>query len=234
MAVEISHCHLLPILAPAIEVTQLCKHVTSSEGQLTILQALDFRVESGETVAIVGASGSGKSTLLGLLAGLDTPSGGQVRLNGADLSALDEDGRAELRGREIGFVFQSFQLLPAFTALENVLLPLELAGRADAAQQALAALQRVGLQHRLGHYPNQLSGGEQQRVAIARAFAPGPRLLLADEPTGNLDSVTGKHIIDQLFELNHEARTTLVLVTHDAALAGRCDRILKLDGGRLA
>jgi putative ABC transport system ATP-binding protein len=234
MAVDISHCHTLTIPAPVIEVTQLSKHVTSSEGRLTILHALDLRVEAGETVAIVGASGSGKSTLLGLLAGLDAPSGGQVRLNGVDLAMLDEDGRAVLRGREIGFVFQSFQLLPAFTALENVLLPLELAGRTSAPQLALAALQRVGLAQRLGHYPNQLSGGEQQRVAIARAFAPGPRLLLADEPTGNLDSVTGERIIDQLFELNREAGTTLVLVTHDAALANRCDRILKLDCGRLA
>jgi putative ABC transport system ATP-binding protein len=224
----------LPIPAPVIEVTRLSKHVTSSEGQLTILHALDLRVEAGETVAIVGASGSGKSTLLGLLAGLDAPSSGQVSLNGVNLAVLDEDGKAVLRGREIGFVFQSFQLLPAFTALENVMLPLELAGRANAQQLAQEALHRVGLQQRLGHYPNQLSGGEQQRVAIARAFAPGPRLLLADEPTGNLDIVTGERIIDQLFELNREAGTTLVLVTHDAALADRCDRILRLEGGRLA
>jgi len=218
---------------PVIEVTQLAKHVTSSEGELTILHALDLRVEAGETLAIVGASGSGKSTLLGLLAGLDAPSDGQVCLNGVALATLDEDGRAALRGKEIGFVFQSFQLLPAFTALENVLLPLELAGRKDAPDLALAALQRVGLERRLGHYPNQLSGGEQQRVAIARAFAPRPRLLLADEPTGNLDSATGERIIDLLFDLNREARTTLVLVTHDAALASRCGRILKLEGGRL-
>ncbi|HEY3327867.1 MAG TPA: ABC transporter ATP-binding protein [Novimethylophilus sp.] len=218
---------------PVIEAKQLSKHVTSSEGPLTILHALDLMVEAGETLAIVGASGSGKSTLLGLLAGLDVPSAGQVRINGVALDQLNEDGRAVLRGREIGFVFQSFQLLPAFTALENVLLPLELANRADAAGQALAALRRVGLERRLSHTPNQLSGGEQQRVAIARAFAPGPKLLLADEPTGNLDSATGERIIDLLFELNREAGTTLVLVTHDAALADRCGRTLKLEGGRL-
>jgi len=192
-----------------------------------------MRVEAGESVAIVGASGSGKSTLLGLLAGLDMPSSGQVRLNGVSLSSLDEDGRAALRGREIGFVFQSFQLLPAFTALENVLLPLELAGHENSGALALAALRRVGLEHRLGHTSSQLSGGEQQRVAIARAFAPSPRVLLADEPTGNLDSTTGAHIIELLFALNREAGTTLVLVTHDAALASRCGRVLQLEGGRL-
>lgn len=198
-----------------------------------ILHALDMRVESGETLAIVGASGSGKSTLLGLLAGLDTPTAGQVKINGTSLESLDEDGRAELRGREIGFVFQSFQLLPAFTALENVLLPLELAGLENAVELAHAALLRVGLQERLGHTPGRLSGGEQQRVAIARAFAPEPRLLLADEPTGNLDPATGERIIDLLFELNRERITTLVMVTHDMALAGRCDRILRLEDGRL-
>lgn len=219
---------------PVIEAIQLSKYVTSSEGVLTILHALDLQVEAGETVAIVGASGSGKSTLLGLLAGLDEPSGGQVSLTDVDLSSLDEDGRAALRGRDVGFVFQSFQLLPAFTALENVLLPLELAGRKDAMALAMAALQRVGLENRLSHTPNKLSGGEQQRVAIARAFAPGPRLLFADEPTGNLDSATGERIIELLFELNREAGTTLVLVTHDAALADRCGRTLILAGGRLA
>lgn len=219
---------------PVIEATQLAKHVTSSEGVLTILHALDLRVEAGETVAIVGASGSGKSTLLGLLAGLDSPSAGEIKLAGVALDKLDEDGRAALRGREVGFVFQSFQLLPAFTALENVLLPLELAGRKDAEALALAALRRVGLENRLQHTPRQLSGGEQQRVAIARAFAPGPRLLFADEPTGNLDSATGERIIDLLFELNREAGTTLVLVTHDAALASRCGRTLQLAGGCLA
>jgi putative ABC transport system ATP-binding protein len=218
---------------PVIEAVQLAKYVTSSEGQLTILHALDLRVAAGETVAIIGASGSGKSTLLGLLAGLDTPSSGQIRLNGIALDSLDEDGRAALRGREIGFVFQSFQLLPAFTALENVLLPLELGGREDAGVLALTALRRVGLEQRMSHTPGQLSGGEQQRVAIARAFAPSPRLLLADEPTGNLDSATGERIIDLLFELNREAGTTLVLVTHDAALAARCGRVLQMDGGRL-
>jgi putative ABC transport system ATP-binding protein len=218
---------------PIIEAIQLGKHVTSGERKLMILHALDMRVESGETLAIVGASGSGKSTLLGLLAGLDTPSAGQVKINGTSLDSLDEDGRAELRGREIGFVFQSFQLLPAFTALENVLLPLELAGLENAVELAHAALLRVGLQERLGHTPGRLSGGEQQRVAIARAFAPGPRLLLADEPTGNLDPATGERIIDLLFELNRERTTTLVMVTHDIALAGRCDRVLRLEEGRL-
>ncbi len=218
---------------PVLEAKQLSKHVTSGDGTLTILHALDLAVGAGETLAIVGASGSGKSTLLGLLAGLDVPSAGQVRLNGVALETLDEDGRAALRAREVGFVFQSFQLLPAFTALENVLLPLELANRDQADSLALAALRRVGLEQRLTHPPNQLSGGEQQRVAIARAFAPGPKLLLADEPTGNLDSATGARIIDLLFELNRAAGTTLVLVTHDAALAQRCSRTLRLEGGRL-
>lgn len=218
---------------PVIEAVSLCKHVTSSETRLTILQDLQLHVAPGETVAIVGASGSGKSTLLGLLAGLDNPSDGQVRLNGVALGSLDEDARAALRGREIGFVFQSFQLLPAFTALENVLLPLELAGRADGREQALQALRRVGLEQRLSHTPNQLSGGEQQRVAIARAFAPGPRLLLADEPTGNLDSATGERIIELLFQLNRDQGATLVLVTHDTALAARCGRVLQLEGGKL-
>jgi len=218
---------------PIIEAIQLGKHVTSGERELMILHALDMRVESGETLAIVGASGSGKSTLLGLLAGLDTPTAGQVKINGTSLDSLDEDGRAELRGREIGFVFQSFQLLPAFTALENVLLPLELAGLENAVELAHTALRRVGLQERLGHTPGRLSGGEQQRVAIARAFAPGSRLLLADEPTGNLDPATGERIIDLLFELNRERTTTLVMVTHDMALAGRCDRVLRLEDGRL-
>jgi putative ABC transport system ATP-binding protein len=218
---------------PVIEAVSLCKHVTSNETRLMILQDLQLRVAPGETVAIVGASGSGKSTLLGLLAGLDNPSDGQVRLNGVALGSLDEDARAALRGREIGFVFQSFQLLPAFTALENVLLPLELAGRGDAREQALQALRRVGLEQRLSHTPNQLSGGEQQRVAIARAFAPGPRLLLADEPTGNLDSATGERIIELLFQLNRDQGATLVLVTHDTALAARCGRVLRLEGGKL-
>ena len=216
-----------------IEATGLSKHVISSEGVLTILSELDCRIAAGEAIAILGASGSGKSTLLGLLAGLDVPSAGSVRFRGRDLAALDEDGRAALRGRHMGFVFQSFQLLSSLTALENVLLPLELAGQAHASERAHAALERVGLGHRLGHYPRQLSGGEQQRVAIARAFAPRPAILFADEPTGNLDAATGQRIIDLLFALNAEAGTTLVLVTHDAELAGRCQRRLHLDGGRL-
>ncbi len=203
-------------------------------GNLTILHQLDLEIIGGESVAILGASGSGKSTLLGLLAGLDLPSGGAVRIAGEDLFALDEDGRAALRGRLIGFVFQSFQLLPALTALENVMLPLELAGSNSARQQSLAVLERVGLGDRLHHYPKHLSGGEQQRVAIARAFATHPKLLLADEPTGNLDSATGARIIDLLFELNREQGTTLVLVTHDAELAARCGRRLQLADGRLA
>lgn len=216
-----------------IEATGLTKHVTSNEGTLTILADLSCRVLAGETVAILGASGSGKSTLLGLLAGLDVPSAGKVSIGGTDLAGLDEDGRAALRGRRMGFVFQSFQLLPTLTALENVLLPLELAGHADALERAQAALARVGLETRLRHYPRQLSGGEQQRVAIARAFAPRPAILFADEPTGNLDVVTGQRIIDLLFSLNSETGTTLVLVTHDATLADRCQRRLHLDGGRL-
>jgi len=190
-------------------------------------------VDSGEAVAIVGVSGSGKSTLLGLLAGLDTPSSGAVRIDGHDLNALDEDGRAALRGRMIGFVFQSFQLLPAMTALENVMLPLELAGADGAEDAARAMLARVGLADRAHHYPKQLSGGEQQRVAIARAFVKRPRLLFADEPTGNLDSETGAQVIDLLFELNRESGATLLLVTHDEALTRRCSRVLRLAAGRL-
>ena len=190
-------------------------------------------MDSGEAVAIVGVSGSGKSTLLGLLAGLDTPSSGAVRIDGHDLNALDEDGRAALRGRMIGFVFQSFQLLPAMTALENVMLPLELAGAEGAEDVARAMLARVGLADRAHHYPKQLSGGEQQRVAIARAFVKRPRLLFADEPTGNLDSETGAQVIDLLFELNRESGATLLLVTHDEALTRRCSRVLRLAAGRL-
>lgn len=217
----------------AIEVTGLAKHVTSNQARLTILSGLQLAVPQRETLAILGASGSGKSTLLGLLAGLDTPSDGKVLINARDIALLDEDGRAALRGRSMGFVFQSFQLLPSLTALENVMLPLQLAGRDDAAGQAKAALNRVGLEQRATHYPRQLSGGEQQRVAIARAFAPRPAILFADEPTGNLDAATGQRIIDLLFELNAETGTTLVLVTHDAALAARCQRRLQLIGGRL-
>jgi len=200
---------------------------------LTILSGVSFEVDSGEAVAIVGVSGSGKSTLLGLLAGLDTPSSGAVRIDGHDLNALDEDGRAALRGRMIGFVFQSFQLLPAMTALENVMLPLELAGAEGAEDAARAMLARVGLADRAHHYPKQLSGGEQQRVAIARAFVKRPRLLFADEPTGNLDSETGAQVIDLLFELNRESGATLLLVTHDEALTRRCSRVLRLAAGRL-
>jgi putative ABC transport system ATP-binding protein len=216
-----------------VQALRLSKQVPVGSGYLTILHQLDLEIAAGESVAILGASGSGKSTLLGLLAGLDLPSGGAVRINGEDLFALDEDGRAALRGRLIGFVFQSFQLLPALTALENVMLPLELAGSASARKQSLAVLARVGLSDRLHTYPKHLSGGEQQRVAIARAFAPQPKLLLADEPTGNLDSATGARIIDLLFELNREQGTTLVLVTHDAELAARCGRRLRLADGRL-
>ncbi len=216
-----------------IDVAALGKVVPSGDGTLTILHEISFAVTAGEAVAIVGASGSGKSTLLGLMAGLDLPSSGTVHLGGQDLAALDEDARAELRGRLLGFVFQSFQLLPALTALENTMLPLELAGRADARVQAQAMLARVGLGERLGHYPKHLSGGEQQRVALARAFAMRPQLLLADEPTGNLDAATGAQIIDLMFAMNSEAGTTLILVTHDEALAHRCGRTLRLSGGRL-
>jgi putative ABC transport system ATP-binding protein len=216
-----------------VRVCALTKQVFTGNAELTILRDVSFEVNAGEAVAIVGVSGSGKSTLLGLLAGLDTPTRGAVYINGQDLFALDEDGRAELRGRMVGFVFQSFQLLPAMSALENVMLPLELAGDARAGEAAHAMLERVGLGERLQHYPKQLSGGEQQRVAIARAFVTRPELLLADEPTGNLDAETGAQVIDLMFELNHERRTTLLLVTHDEALSRRCTRVLRLAGGRL-
>jgi putative ABC transport system ATP-binding protein len=203
------------------------------EDRLDILADVSFSVNPGESVAIVGSSGSCKSTLLGLIAGLDVPSSGRVRLDGIDLFDLDEDGRAALRGRGMGFVFQSFQLLPGLTALENVMLPLELAAIADAEALARAQLDRVGLSGRLKHRPNQLSGGEQQRVALARAFAVAPKVLLADEPTGNLDAHTGAEIIDLLFELNRTQGASLVVVTHDAHLADRCQRQLRLDAGRL-
>lgn len=216
-----------------LEVRDLCKTVGDGEGRLTILQDVNFAIAPGETVAVVGASGSGKSTLLGLLAGLDQPSGGQVCLDGISLAALDEDGRARLRGRLLGFVFQSFQLLPALTALENVLLPLELSGVENAAALAREWLIRVGLGERLDHYPKHLSGGEQQRVALARAFAPAPRLILADEPTGNLDQATGAQIMALMFRLNREQGTTLVLVTHDPAMAARCGRQLRVAEGRV-
>lgn len=219
---------------PILQAAGLAKQVIDNEGErLAILGNLDFTVQRGESVAVLGASGTGKSTLLGILAGLDSPNAGTVRLDGVSLFTLDEDGRAALRGRLVGFVFQSFQLLPSLTALENVMLPLELRGQADARAAAAAVLERVGLADRLGHYPHQLSGGEQQRVAIARAFAPGPKLLFADEPTGNLDTATGERIIELLFELNREQGATLVLVTHDEHLARRCGRRLLLAEGRL-
>ncbi|HEY5781262.1 MAG TPA: ABC transporter ATP-binding protein [Lysobacter sp.] len=202
-------------------------------GELTILDDVAFSIATGDSVAIVGASGSGKSTLLSLLAGLDTPSDGRVLLDGQPLSTLDEDGRARVRGEKVGFVFQNFQLLPSLTALENVMLPLELRGDRDVESPARSILERVGLGPRLAHYPRQLSGGEQQRVALARAFVTRPSLLFADEPTGNLDTHTGQAIIELLFELNADAGTTLVLVTHDEHLASRCSRLLRLDGGRL-
>ena len=206
----------------------------SGDADLVILRDIDLAVTPGEALAVLGASGSGKSTLLALLAGLDTPSTGSVMLDGVDLFSLDEDERAQLRGRVLGFVFQSFQLLPALTALENVMLPLELAYADDAEPRAREMLVRVGLGERLAHYPKHLSGGEQQRVALARAFVVRPKLLLADEPTGSLDAASGAQIIELLFELNREQGTTLVLVTHDEALAARCTRKLRLAGGRLA
>ena len=211
----------------------LSKVVNSAEGTLTILHDLDLELNKGDSLAIVGASGSGKSTLLGLLAGLDLPSGGAVLLAGNNLSELDEDQRARLRAEHVGFVFQSFQLLDSLNAQENVMLPLELEGHADARQRARALLERVGLGQRLTHYPRQLSGGEQQRVAIARAFAAEPDVLFADEPTGNLDSHTGERISDLLFQLNQERGTTLVLVTHDERLAHRCQRLIRLEAGHL-
>ncbi|KAB7627663.1 ABC transporter ATP-binding protein [Alkalilimnicola sp. S0819] len=202
-------------------------------GEIRLFDGLDLSICSGESLAILGASGSGKSTLLGLLAGLDLPSHGRVSLLGTDLTALGEDARARLRGQSLGFVFQAFHLLAGLTARENVMLPLELAGEDGAGARAEAALTQVGLEHRLGHYPRQLSGGEQQRVAIARAFVAKPALLLADEPTGNLDEETGHRVADLLFHLNRESGTTLVMVTHDPQLASRCDRVLRLEHGRL-
>ena len=219
--------------AAALQAEGLGKRVPLPGGDLTILDGVGFTITRGEAVAIVGASGSGKSTLLSLLAGLDVPTSGDVRLEGQALGRLDEDGRARVRAEKVGFVFQNFQLLPSLTALENVMLPLELRGDADAEGPARAILAQVGLGERLGHYPRQLSGGEQQRVAIARAFVTRPAVLFADEPTGNLDTRTGQAIVDLLFALNREAGTTLVLVTHDERLAARCSRVLRLDSGRL-
>src|SRR5210317_284854 len=216
-----------------LEAHRLSKQVSSPEGTLTILKDVSFSIEAGETVAVVGPSGAGKSTLLALLAGLDLPTNGHVDLNGTNLSNLDEDGRAIVRAESVGFVFQSFHLVPSLNALENVMLPLELAGHADARKAARDIIDKVGLADRWSHYPAQLSGGEKQRVAIARAFATEPAVLFADEPTGNLDTRTGETIMELMFELNRKSSTTLVLVTHDSSLAGRSDRVLSLDAGRL-
>jgi len=216
-----------------LKASHLTKQVVSPEGLLTIVHDVSFEVAAGQSVAIVGASGAGKSTLLALLAGLDTPTSGKAWLAGEDLTSLDEDGRARLRAQRVGFVFQSFHLIPALTALENVMLPLELAGSSDARRVALDTLQRVGLSPRTGHYPRQLSGGEQQRVALARAFVTRPAVLFADEPTGNLDAVTGERVGELLFELNERSETTLVLVTHERGLAGRCQRVLHMEAGRV-
>ncbi|MND95747.1 Lipoprotein-releasing system ATP-binding protein LolD [compost metagenome] len=219
--------------ASILDARNLSKVVPSAEGELTILHDLSLSLAKGDSLAIVGSSGSGKSTLLGLLAGLDLPSNGDVRLAGRSLSNLDEDERARVRAEHVGFVFQSFQLLDNLNALENVMLPLELEGQRDARARARHLLDRVGLGQRLSHYPRQLSGGEQQRVAIARAFAAEPDVLFADEPTGNLDSHTGERISDLLFQLNQERGTTLVLVTHDARLAARCQQQIRMEAGRL-
>ena len=218
---------------PIVSAEGVGKQVDTAAGNLTILEGISFDIHAGESVAVVGVSGSGKSTLLGLLAGLDLPTSGSIRLAGECLNDLDEDGRARLRGEQVGFVFQSFQLLPSLTALENVMLPLELAGVDSAERKGALLLERVGLETRLGHYPKQLSGGEQQRVAIARAFAMSPAVLFADEPTGNLDALTGSRVNELLFELNEEQGATLILVTHDEKLAGRCSRRIRLDGGRV-
>jgi putative ABC transport system ATP-binding protein len=216
-----------------IQAENLGMRVASPEGQLDILNDINISIQEGETLAVVGVSGSGKSTLLGLLAGLDIPTHGRVILDGIDLGSLDEDGRARMRNQRVGFVFQSFQLIGSLTALENVMLPLELAGAGEPEREARHRLAEVGLAERIYHYPNQLSGGEQQRVAIARAFAGEPRILFADEPTGNLDQKTAQQVIDLLFKLNRERGTTLVLVTHDTAIADHCERNLTLSGGRI-
>ena len=219
--------------AAVLAAHNISKKVSSPEGSLTILSEVSFSIAPGESVAVVGPSGAGKSTLLALLAGLDLPTQGYVVLNGANLGELDEDGRARVRAESVGFVFQSFHLVPSLNALENVMLPLELAGHADAREASRAIIERVGLKERWSHYPAQLSGGEKQRVAIARAFATEPAVLFADEPTGNLDTRTGETIMELMFELNRKSSTTLVLVTHDNSLAARCDRVLSLDAGKL-
>lgn len=219
---------------PVLAAKALTKRVSSPEGELTILDHVDLAVQAGESVAVVGVSGAGKSTLLGLLAGLDVPTSGHVRLESHDLSALDEDGRAAIRADHVGFVFQSFHLIPSLTALENVMLPMELGEHNDPSGAALETLEKVGLGARAGHYPRQLSGGEKQRVAIARAFVVQPKVLFADEPTGNLDQGTGEKIVELLFRLNRETGATLILVTHDLGLARRCDRILHMDAGRIS
>jgi putative ABC transport system ATP-binding protein len=219
---------------PIISVEHVHKSVTDSTGTLDILRDIDFTLAPKETAAIVGASGSGKSTLLSIIAGLDTPSRGTVRLAGSDLFSIDEDERAALRARQVGFVFQSFQLLGNLTALENVMLPLELAGRKDSRKAASEMMDRVGLSSRLGHYPKVLSGGEQQRVALARAFVVQPAVLLADEPTGSLDFATGETVMELMFDLNREQGTTLVLVTHDRGIAARCERRITIEAGRIA
>lgn len=219
-----------PTVLSAEKVT---KTVTMANQTLTILHQIDIEVLQGQSIAIVGESGSGKSTLLGLLAGLDVPSSGQITLAGQNLHALSEDDRASVRARQVGFVFQAFQLMPNLTAMENVMLPLEISNQTSVPEKAKAILSQVGLEHRLSHYPNQLSGGEQQRVALARAFVSQPEILFADEPTGNLDTRTGNDIADQLFEMNQSRNTTLILVTHDLALADRCDRVLVMSAGQL-
>ena len=230
---NMSQSQVSPAAEVVIETKNLGKTVVSSQVELHILSAVDLIIKSAESLAIVGASGSGKSTLLGLLAGLDTPTTGDITIKGQNITIMNEDGRALIRNQFIGFVFQSFQLLPNLTALENVMLPLELAGDNHAKESATLFLERVGLKERLQHTPKQLSGGEQQRVALARAFVTQPAILFADEPTGNLDSKTGAHIIDLLFELNQESQTTLVLVTHDSALAKRCQRTITLEAGKV-
>jgi putative ABC transport system ATP-binding protein len=223
----------MSIAEPVLKAEKITKQVSSPEGTLTILAEVDLGIAAGETVAIIGASGAGKSTLLALLAGLDEPSSGRVWLNGSELTSLDEDGRAAVRARHVGFVFQSFHLVPSLTAIENVMLPLELAGQPKAREAAADVLAKVNLMPRRDHYPRQLSGGEQQRVAIARAFVTRPAVLFADEPTGNLDSQTGERIIELLFTLNRETNATLILVTHDQAIAQRCARTIRMEAGRV-